>query len=507
VWNSTDSSVTISLKGWKFVDGQRVDAQSVIFWLNMMKAVGSSQWGDYVGGPSEFPGNVKSYSAAGPAALSLTIHLDGSYNPTWYLYNELSQITPMAEAWDVRSLTSPGSSGHCGQVLNGDMTGTEPAVVAACKRVWAVDTDLGGTSSHPEMAGNLDTYGTNPLWHEGTDGPWLLSAFDGATGEATFSPNPDYSGPQKPVLSKFVEVPYASTSDEYKALTKGGSSGPDVGYLPLADTPRKPPAAPLTQAGPNAPALAGRYQLVQSDPWAIEFLMENFDSRDGASGHAGKVFSQLYFRQALQELINQTWIIDQYLRGYGVPTYGPAPAFPPNPFTSGLETEPGGPYPFNASKAIALLQAHGWHVVPGGVSECVRPGTSSGECGAGIPAGTPLRFSDLLDTGGSLSATLIANYEMSQWAKAGIQVFPGGGFAETCVPGQSGCHDEAWDLTNGVSGWLFWPDYLPTGEQLFATGAGTDLGGYSSALAGELAAGRFGPPQPPSRGSPGGSQP
>jgi hypothetical protein len=288
VWNSTDSSVTISLKGWKFVDGQRVDAQSVIFWLNMMKAVGSSEWGDYVGGPSEFPGNVKSYSAAGPAALSLTIHLDGSYNPTWYLYNELSQITPMAEAWDVRSLTSPGSSGHCGQVLNGDMTGTEPAVVAACKRVWAVDTDLGGTSSHPEMAGNLDTYGTNPLWHEGTDGPWLLSAFDGATGEATFSPNPDYSGPQKPVLSKFVEVPYASTSDEYKALTKGGSSGPDVGYLPLADTPRKPPAAPLTQAGPNAPALAGRYQLVQSDPWAIEFLMENFDSRDGPAATPGK---------------------------------------------------------------------------------------------------------------------------------------------------------------------------------------------------------------------------
>jgi peptide/nickel transport system substrate-binding protein len=37
-----------------------------------------------------------------------------------------------------------------------------------------------------------------------------------------------------------------------------------------------------------------------------------------------------------------------------------------------------------------------------------------------------------------------------------------------------------WDMANWGGGWSFAPDYLPTGEELFITGAVANSGGYSS---------------------------
>jgi peptide/nickel transport system substrate-binding protein len=484
VFNSNDSSVTISLKGWKFNNGQVVDAQSVIFWLNMMKVEGPANWAGYAAGNNQFPGNIKSYSATSPSALSVTINLDSSYNPTWYLYNELSQISPMAEAWDVTSLTAAPGSGKCGTVLSGAMTGAEPAIVAACTKVWTFDTDNGGKATHAQMAGSVDTYGTNPLWAAGTDGPWLLSAFNGSSGEATFTPNTKYSGPQKPIISKFIEVPYAATSAEYNALAAGGTNAPDVGYLPSENTPQKPTSTPVQSAGPNATALASRYNLVQFESWVVNYFPENYDSTKGAGGHAGMVFRQLYFRQALQDLVNQTGIIQTYFKGYGVPTYGPAPAYPANKFASGDELKPGGPYPFSEANAIALLKANGWTVKPGGVSTCATAGTAKGDCGAGIPAGTPLTFSEVF-VSGTPALTSTVEYEVSEWAKAGIKVttsqntFSGVlGIAVPCLPKVTAAC-QAWDMANWGGGWLYAPDYLPTGEEIFATGAGSNSGNYN----------------------------
>ncbi len=50
-------------------------------------------------------------------------------------------------------------------------------------------------------------------------------------------------------------------------------------------------------------------------------------------------------------------------------------------------------YPYNPSKAVALLKAHGWNVVPNGTTTCANPGSGPNQCGAGIPKGTPLSFS------------------------------------------------------------------------------------------------------------------
>jgi peptide/nickel transport system substrate-binding protein len=483
-WSNGNKTVTISLKGWKFRNGQTVDAQSVIFWLNMMKAVGAADWAGFAEGSTQFPGNIESYSATSPGALSVTINLDAAYNPTWYLYNELSQITPMTEAWDVTSLVGAPGSGKCGAVLSGPMTGAEPSLVKACTKVWSFDTDSGGTAAHAQMAGDIDTYGTNPLWADGADGPWFLSAFSASSGEATFKPNAAYSGPQKPYISQFVELPYTAPSAEYNALQAGGKNAPDVGYLPPEDTPQKPTSTPVSEAGPNTTSLAASYNLVQYETWSVNYFPENFDSTKGANGAAGMVFRQLYFRQALQDLINQTGIIQTYFKGYGVPTYGPAPVYPTNSFASGLELKPGGPYPFSETDAIALLKANGWtNVKPGATATCAKAGTAAGDCGTGIPAGTPLSFSEEYYNVPVVQSTV--QYEVSEWAKAGIVVkttansFDGVlAIAVPCLPTVTkACQD--WDFANWGGGWLFAPDYLPTGEEIFATGAGSNSGNYN----------------------------
>src|SRR5215469_7708731 len=92
-------SVTISLKQtYTWSDGEPVDARDVIFWMNLMKAE-KQNWCGYV--PGLFPDNVVSYTAVGPYTVRLT--MDKAYNPTWIIYNELSQITPLPLAWDTVS--------------------------------------------------------------------------------------------------------------------------------------------------------------------------------------------------------------------------------------------------------------------------------------------------------------------------------------------------------------------------------------------------------------------
>jgi peptide/nickel transport system substrate-binding protein len=494
VWSNGGKTVTVSLKGWQFNDGQKVDAQSVIFWMNMMKSEGcypeptcstNLQWAGAVPGTQAFPGNVVSYSAPGGATGDTVVfNLSETFSTNWYLYNELSQITPMPEAWDVTSLTAAPASGGCGKVSSGDMTGS--ATITPCEAVWKFDTDNGGLNKNPVMAGDLSTYATNKLWSEASDGPWLLTGFQASSGQSRFTPNPKYSGPGKPTISTFVEVPYSSDTAEYNAMAAGGKNSPDVGYLPSQNTPQKATNLGPTQAGANAPALSPNYNLVQTEQWQINYFPENFKSTYGAGGHAGAVFSQLYFRQALQELVNQPGIISTYYKGYGVPTYGPAPVYPTNPFVSSEEEKANGPYPFSETNAINLLKANGWTVNPGGTSVCAKVGSGSGDCGAGIPAGTPLKFQEVYASG-TQSLTQTVDYEVSEWAKAGIQVSlvarPFNDVLKVAVacpvpPVAPTKACTSWDMGNWGGGWLYAPDYLPTGEEIFATGAGSNSGDY-----------------------------
>ena len=73
-----------------------------------------------------------------------------------------------------------------------------------------------------------------------------------------------------------------------------------------------------------------------------------------------------------------------------MPAYTEVPCAPTRP--THRQSAGKAPFPYSPAKAVALLTAHGWKVVPNGTTTCAKPGTGAGECGAGIPAGTPISF-------------------------------------------------------------------------------------------------------------------
>ena len=57
-YSADGKTVTITMKGWKWSNGEAVDASDVVFWLNMMKAEPDNYYG-YV--PGLLPDNLASY--------------------------------------------------------------------------------------------------------------------------------------------------------------------------------------------------------------------------------------------------------------------------------------------------------------------------------------------------------------------------------------------------------------------------------------------------------------
>jgi peptide/nickel transport system substrate-binding protein len=217
--------------------------------------------------------------------------------------------------------------------------------------------------------------------------------------------------------------------------------------------------------------------------WSINYFPYNFDS-NANGGTVGKIFHQTYFRQAMQYLVDQPAMISKLNHGYGVGTYGPVPVTPQNAFASSLEK--GNPYEYNPSKAVTLLKSHGWKVVPNGTSTCETPGTAANECGSGIPAGTKAAFQLQYASGVTITGNTM-NAEKSSWAQAGINVALSSASFNTVIgnatPCPSGC---SWQLENWGAGWVFAPDYYPTGEEIFQTGAGSNSGDYSNPMADSL---------------------
>jgi peptide/nickel transport system substrate-binding protein len=433
-------NVTITLKHYMWSNGTPVTAQDVIFWINMMRAVPQDWFGSVPGG---FPVNVSDVRAV--SATKLTMTMNKPYSSTWFLYNNLSQITPMPAAWD-RTASGPSSC---------DTT------VSDCAAVYSY---LAG------QAKDLTSYTASPVWSI-VDGPWKLSAFN-ADGHVTFVPNKSYPGPVKPKLAAFEEVPFTTDSAEYDVLQSPNSSTKiDVGYIPAADLPAKPSSA---ATGAN-PLSAKGYTLAPLYAWGIGFYVMNFQSTTGN----GPIIRQLYFRQAMAYLMDQASVIGGPLRGYGAATVGPVGNVPATKFLSPKGRQ-GDPFPFSIAKAKALLSGNGWKVIPGGTTSCVDPA----RCGPGIAPGKTLSFSFPYASGLGWLASEMSDLQ-SNAAQVGIklnlQPQPINQItavaAANCVAVKISCD---WDMAN-YEGFTFSPDYLPTGDVLYLTGATSNYGGYSNA--------------------------
>lgn len=443
--------VTISLKPYRWSDGERVDARDVLFWLNIWHAEPQRE-ADWVPGGLSIPTIVKAVHLGGPTKIVLA--LKRSVNPTWFLYNDLSTITPLPLAWTRTAVGASPGSASCAHARFG--TGDK-----ACTDVYVFLSEESGFDPLKPTArvDMLSTFAANALWQV-VDGPWRLESY-AATAPAVFVANGHYSGPNKPRIARFVEEPFASTAAELHALESGSV---DVGYLPAADLVGAT-SSPLV-AGSNDPALGRHYRLKPVYYWGIRYWSFNFRST-GDTGHAGAIFRQLYLRQAMQLLIDEPALIRTLAHGYAFPSDGPVPLAPSSPFLSKLERTD--PYPYDPRRAEALLRSHGWSVTPGGIDVCERPGTEADECGTGIPAGTKLSL-DLVGFDAHMTPLghgLVVR-EKKTWSQAGIHVTIHTEGVEEFAPSEcpKGC---TWEITALQGNWIYIPDIYPSGEDIFST--------------------------------------
>ena len=341
-YTNGDKTVTIHIKPWKWSNGSTVTAQNVVEFIDILKAaikVSTDNFGGYT--PGFFPDNVASATASGQV---LTLHLTKAFNPGFFTDNQLTLLYAYPPQWAVDKAGGPQL----------DYTKSANAV--------AIYKYLN------KQASDVSTFGTNPLWRI-ADGPMYWNAFNATTGGYTMVPNPHYSGPQKVRYSALKAVVYTGTQAEMDSMLSGSL---DMGTIDPSDIP-------------SVGQLKGKYSVFGLPSFGFNAAFFNFADKTGDFNH---IIGQLYVRQALAYLVNQPGYVRGILKGAGAVDYGPIPASPPSPYAPPSATHT--PYPYNPSKAKALLVSHGWKVVPNGQTTC----QDASKCAPNgeIPAGTKLAF-------------------------------------------------------------------------------------------------------------------
>jgi peptide/nickel transport system substrate-binding protein len=353
VWSHGDKTMKITLKPWKWSNGQTISSKDLLFTFDLIKAAvkaSPANWASFT--PGYFPDTISGMST--PNASTIVINMTRAVNPTWMEEDILGSVSVLPSAvWSKDSANGP--------ILNF----TSPANAAKIYSFLSTQSE------------SMSTYASNKLWQT-VSGPYRLRSFSDVTGGFTMVPNTRYSGPHANPMSNYVGAPFTSDAAEWNAIKSGAV---DFGYVPTEDLPQIPA---LNSVG---------YNYFGLPDFGDYFADYNFKD---TTGHFSNIVAQLYFRQAMQHLEDQAGQIKAFLDGDADPAYGPIPVYPRSPFLpSDAATNP---YPFSVRDAIRLLTAHGWNVTPNGTDTCAKPGPGPGECGAGIPAGTKLSFNLVYNT-------------------------------------------------------------------------------------------------------------
>jgi peptide/nickel transport system substrate-binding protein len=450
------TTVTITMKGRKWSNGKVVDAKSVLFWINMAKTH-PTDYGGYASGVG-VPDEIKSAHASGN---TLTLHIDHTVNPTWFLYNALATITPMPASWD--------AGGKCG--LNGTYAAAAPYHLTTAAIIAGCNTDfnhLSGLSSNPTVSNY-----SNAVWKI-SDGPYNLGAVTDDTANAggvmpSYNVNPTYAGPQKSAYAHLKFVYYASTTAEYTQLqtngllAQGGVSNAHVSPAPNTSTP-----------GVNLDSsVNNNYAVRIGSLWGFQYAYINFDSH--SSHH--NLLAEQYIRQALELSMDQTGLGTTVYRGYDAPTCNPLPTLH-DPYQTSTScpflAKTSAQFTANVTAAKNLLSSHGWNAA--GVCTAGGGCQTAGE--PAIPNGTHLNLTlTYTYSAGGTRATIVGD-EVSEWNTIGIHV------TEDRQPNANAtlgvCVSNSYDIC-WYGGWVYSPGAFPSGEQLLLTGAASNIGSYSNA--------------------------
>lgn len=431
-------SVTITLRKLSWSDGKPVTSRDVEFWYNLIKA-NKTQWAGY--NPGQEPDNFTGFTTIDATHFKITF--DRAYNTQWMLANELSQITPLPQhAWDRTSAS--------GAVGNYDRS------AAGAKQVW----DFLNKASE-----NINGYASDPLWKT-IDGPYAIKSF-ATSGNVVLTKNTKYDGGEPAHISTVNLMPFTTSDAEENAVRSGAV---DYGYISPTSLDQK---SSFTAKG---------YQVTPWTGWAITYMPYNFNNPT-----MGPVFKQLYARQAVQMSVDQPSLAKVVFNGSATPGYGPIPQAQASSFVSAVQKN--NPYPYDVSKAKALLTSHGWSENSGGVMVCQKPGTAADECGAGVAAGTQFSMNVLSQSGSTVTDNMMSVLQ-SDFSKTGIKFSiktapVNSVLSQTpqCKPSQPICK---WQLSFfGTAGSWYFPAY-PTGESLFKTGGSANFGSYSNSTVDSL---------------------
>jgi peptide/nickel transport system substrate-binding protein len=439
-YSNGNKTVTMTLKSWKWSDGAPVTSRDFTFTYNLLKA-NYQNWINYI--PGTFPTDVA--SVAVKDAHTVVIKLTQPTSPDFFAGDVLNNVQLIPQhAWDKESASGPA----------GDYDET----TAGAKAVYDFLQKEGS---------QIATFTTNPLWKV-VDGPWTLSQFNSDGTIYGYVPNKDYSGPAKPRLSTVLNQSFTTDTSLVDALRAGSSV--QAAALPLND---------LNQTGELK---AEGYSTTPVPIPGVAGIQPNF-----YNAQVGAVFRQLYIRQAMEDLINRPQIVAKVYSGDADPGNGPVPvtAFPN--WASPLEKS-GGPYPYSPSAAVSLLKAHGWKVVPNGVSSCQSPGTGPSQCGAGIAAGQQLAFQLEYSSGRATTDEQNAAIQSSE-EQAGIKLSLKPEPFNTLIGNTGVCtaknhtQDCGWQLLS-----LGYNPYglYPADNGNFVTGGNSNFGGYSDPKADAL---------------------
>jgi peptide/nickel transport system substrate-binding protein len=445
-----DRTFTIPMKsGYRWSNGAPVDANDLVFEIDLLKAAvaeGASNWGQYT--PGEFPESVVSATATG--RYTVVIKLNKAYNPGFFLNDQLQttdNVFPLpSTAWNIAAAGGP----HLNY-----------AIPANARKIYNFLSKAGG---------QVAQFATNPLWKD-VDGPFELKDFSATNSSFDYVANPHFGGTPKPYASDINFVTYTGITPQLNALKTGDLDIAGIDF---------------SQLGQVGSLRSDGFSVFGYPPFGWFGAVINFKD---TTGDFGKIISQLYVRQAFSRLIDQPAYIRGIYKGAGVVAYGPLASVPKSPFTppDAINT----PYPYSPGAAVALLKAHGWHVVPGGTTTCAKPGTGAEECGAGIPAGTPIKFTWYYTPPSSSPSSSLESEAFASEAKqvAGINVelysktfdYLEANF-DDAVPADAK-NDNLWGIDNDGG---FSYDYYPTSDGIFNTTGVFNAGAYSDPTADKL---------------------
>jgi peptide/nickel transport system substrate-binding protein len=455
-YSNDDRTVTITLKpGLKWSDGTPVDAEDVIFDLDLLKAAtgqSAANWSQY--SPGRIPDNITSWTATG--ADTVVLELSHQVNPDWFTANQLQDtdggIYPLpAQDWN---LDAAGGAKITDWASN----------PADALRIYEYLHSQGTSSA---------TFASNPLWKV-VDGPFRLRAFDAASSAYELVPNPAYGLNPKPRVSEVAVQTYTSSTSMLTAMEAGSL---DIGTVD-----------PGTQSSSVEKLRHRGYSVFGGPGWGWFGGTINFHD---ATDDFDKVVAQPYIRGVFAELVDQQAILKHVYHGWAVAAYGPVPTAPDSPYVaSGLTRAP---WPYDPKKAVATLESHGWHVRPGEETTCAKPGSGPGKCGAGIPAGTPIRFvwANLPEATSSVGTLESEQFAVEARRAAGIDVTIVSRPFNFLIADYNDQNPAAaryvndWGVNNYGGVYI---DYYPTQDGILSPGASLNVGAYSNATAEKLMA-------------------